>query len=445
VTDPFFKPELIVLPQDIGTRAQAVGGLSPMPADYNGTPNPQPEPETTDSWLPINLATLSDRPPIQPTLGQAGIAYPGKRHVFSGPQESAKTLAAYAIGLEVIRQGNTIIVIDFEMGKWDARDRLRELGATDHDLNSLHYLEPEEQATTAHIARLLELQPTLVIIDAAAGAYDLQQLDDNKRGDVERFTRIYVRDFWRNGIATIVLDHVVKNTDSRGNYAIGSERKVGGADVHLGFEVIVAIKRGSSGIYKITTHKDRGGFLERGRLADLYLHSDPDTHSISWEFKPAEHVAEGETFRPTILMEKISRYLEEQTGPVTRTTIETDVTGARDYIRKAINALIAEQYASETPAPRGAKLVLSTAPFRHENTTTPESATTSPRRTQTTSPPVPPPTGGRRGGHHEGDVTPPDQTRRGQISEHNPTSEEEQAEIERLLELYGDDPERGPR
>lgn len=356
------------------------------------------------SWTPINLATLEERPPIQPTLGQAGIAYPGKRHVFSGPQESAKTLAAYAVGLEVIRDGQPIIIIDFEMGKWDARDRLRELGATNQDLALLHYLEPEEQATSSHIARLIALQAALVIIDAAAGAYDLQGLDDNKRQDVERFTRIYVRDFWRNGIATIVLDHVVKNTDTRGKYAIGSERKVGGADVHLGFEVITPIKRGSNGIYKITTHKDRGGFLERGRLADLHLTSHPDTHHITWEFKAAEHIPEGDTFRPTHLMEKVSRYLEGQPEPVSRVTIENEVKGTRDYVRKAINVLIAEGFATETHGPRGAKPVSSASPYREETdqntnqkTTSPDLADTSPSRGQTTSPDDSLPTGSRRG------------------------------------------------
>lgn len=321
--------------------------------------------ENVDSWAPINLAQLETRPPIRPTLGQAGIAYPGKRHVFSGPQESAKTLAAYAVGLEVIRGGQPIVVIDFEMGKWDARDRLRELGATNDDLALLHYVEPEEQATLSHIARLIALRAALVIIDAAAGAYDIQGLDDNKRQDVERFTRIYVRDFWRNGIATIVLDHVVKNTETRGKYAIGSERKVGGADVHLGFEVITPIKRGTSGIYKITTHKDRGGFLERGRLADLHLHSAPDTHQITWEFKAAEHLPEGETFRPTALMEKVSRYLETHTEPVSRNNVETTIKGKRaEFIRKALDALVNERFVTQSTGAHNSKLVSSERPYR---------------------------------------------------------------------------------
>jgi len=92
------------------------------------------------SWDPINLAKIEERPPLEPTLGGLGLVYPGKRHVFSGPPESAKTLAAYAIALEIIRSGGSVVLIDFEMGPFDARDRLLELGATEPDFERLHYV-----------------------------------------------------------------------------------------------------------------------------------------------------------------------------------------------------------------------------------------------------------------------------------------------------------------
>jgi len=327
-----------------------------------------PEPHVEiDSWEPVNLAQLGDKPPVQPTLGNVGIVYPGKRHVFSGPQESAKTLAAYAIGLEVIRAGGTIVVIDFEMGRWDARDRLIDLGATPDELERVVYVDPSEPATPERIQRLVDAQPELVIIDAAAGAYDIQGLDDNKRADVEKFTRIYVRDFWRAGIATIVLDHVVKNAETRGNYAIGSERKVGGADVHLGFTVVAPIRRGTTGIYKIVTHKDRGGYLQRGRLADLHLASDPVTHRIGWEFREAEHTAADEPFRPTGLMGHVSIYLQRQDEPVSFSTVKADVKGEDKYIAVALERLIQEGYASETRGPRGARLVTHIALFTDQD------------------------------------------------------------------------------
>jgi hypothetical protein len=338
---------------------------------HEGMNGPKPAPEEEDSWKPINLADLGDTPPVEPTLGGLSLVYPGKRHVFSGPQESAKTLAAYVIGLQVVRSGERVVLIDFEMGPWDAKNRLRELEASDEDLASFLYVAPESPATADAVTRLVDLAPALVLVDAAAGAYDLQELDDNKRGDVERFTRFYVNGFWKAGIATIVLDHVTKNVEGRGKYAIGSERKVGGADVHLGFEVVTPIKRGGHGLYKIVTHKDRGGFLKRGKLAEFELQSDPDTHLISWAFKQPVETDEEHPFRPTGLMEKVSRWLEIQQEPVSRNAVESAQLGKRDYVRLALDLLTQEGFVEETKGANRARLVESLEAYREASDDTP--------------------------------------------------------------------------
>jgi hypothetical protein len=52
------------------------------------------------SWNAMNLALIGERPPIQPTIG--GLVYPERRHLFSGPPESAKTRAVLALALEEI-------------------------------------------------------------------------------------------------------------------------------------------------------------------------------------------------------------------------------------------------------------------------------------------------------------------------------------------------------
>lgn len=375
-----------------------------------------------DSWTPINLAEDPETPPIPPELGGFGIVYRGKRHVFSGPQESAKTLAAYAIGLETLRAipNRYISILDFEMGRRSARIRLRELGATHNELSRILYLEPEAPATTARIAALVSYRPELVIIDAAAGAYAVQGFDDNHRADVEKFTSLYVLPFFRAGIATIVLDHVVKNTENRGKYATGSARKVEGVDVHLGFDAIVPIKRGSTGIYKVTTHKDRDGWHERGRLTDLHLTSHPDTHAISWEWRQAEHLDDPNAWLPTIYMERVSKYLQEDGEPCSRKNIEDNVEGGTDYIRTALDALKRLGFVTETRGPRKARLFTHNSRFTisewendPRNTTSPHLASTSPEAMSgTTSPPRLPLQGGASVGecrtHPAGTSTSPD-------------------------------------
>ena len=319
-----------------------------------------------DSWCPRNLAEMEDRPPVEPTLGGLGIVYPGKRHVFSGPQESAKTLAAYVVGLHVVRTGGRVVLIDFEMGPWDAKTRLRELGATDAELGAFSYVEPDTASTPERVGALVSLEPDLVLVDAAAGAFSLEGLDDNARKDVETWANAWITPFWKAGVATIVLDHVTKNAETRGNYAIGSERKVGGADVHLGFTVVRAISRGDHGLYKVTTHKDRGGCLRRGHLCDFKLVSDPETHAISWEFIEPPLIDEEHPFRPTGLMEKASRWLELQPEPRSRNEVEKAVGGNAGALRTGLDILTAEGWIEETKGTNRRRLVRVVTAYRED-------------------------------------------------------------------------------
>jgi len=321
-----------------------------------------------ESWRPRNLAELEERPLVRPTLGGVGFVYPGKRHVFSGERESAKTLAAYAVAVEVLRAGGRVVVIDFEMGEWDARDRLRELSATAEELARLFYIQPEERATPAVVEALIALEPSLVIIDAAAGAYELQGLDDNKRGEVERFASLYVQPFWRREIATIVIDHVVKDPEKRRGYAIGSERKGGAADVHLGFEAITKLSRGGRGVYKLTTFKDRPTWLRRPTAGELHVESgEGGALRVQFQAAAAEGPGPEDGFRPTVLMERVSRYLEAQSEPVPRSAVEKYVRGSAEYLRLAIDCLVREGYTSEQHGPRNARLLLSVQAFRSDD------------------------------------------------------------------------------
>jgi hypothetical protein len=330
----------------------------------DANPIVETEPER-DSWIPISLNDLPEKPPVQPDLGQTGLVYPGKRHVFSGPPESAKTLAAYCILIQIARCGGMGILIDFEMGGYDARKRLYELGASAAEINRIPYIEPDQPASGARIERLVDLNPHLVVIDASAGVYALEGLDDNKRLDVEKVSSLYVKAFWRNQIATILIDHVVKDSEARGRYAIGSERKLGGADVHLGFDPITAISRGTSGKYKITTHKDRGGFLKRGHLADMELSSDPITHSIAWAFtEPVVSTDDTGGFRNTIYMERISDKLSGELEPVSVNEVKRRVKGTGERVGDAIATLITEGYVTASEGPRGSRMLTLTRPYR---------------------------------------------------------------------------------
>jgi hypothetical protein len=316
------------------------------------------------SWEPRNLSLVEPRPPVRPTLGALGLLYPGRRHILSGPPESLKTLLALIELLAVIRAGGRVVLVDLETGPWDTRDRLRDLGATEEEIAAVLYVEPDTAPSPDTISGLVALEPDLVILDAAAGCYDLAGLDDNKRADVERFASLYVRGFWQAGIATLLLDHVVKNSETRGRYAIGSERKLGGCDVHLGVEALKPLSRGHHGLAKITVHKDRFGHLLRPVAGVLRLTSDPETHAIGWELEQDTSTDADERWRPTFLMAKVSDFLAGQTEPVSQNTIEKAGLGRQaTYVRDALQALIADGNVTVTEGPRNARLCTLAKPF----------------------------------------------------------------------------------
>jgi hypothetical protein len=253
-------------------------------------------------------------------------------------------------------------------------ERLRDLGLTDEEIASLLYLTPSEPLTDAQVRADVDAllgeppRPSLVIIDAFTGALELHRLDPNSGVEVERFYRTVVSPLQAHGAAVVILDHVPKNKDARGKFSIASERKLGGADVHLGFEIVRPFGRGRNGLAKIVTHKDRPGHLPRPKAAELELSSNPETGLVTWDIRPADDAAE-EPFRPTRLMEKVSLYVAAHVDeePPSRNAVEEHVTGKRDFVRQAINVLVGEKYLAEEEGPRNARLLRSLKPYREAN------------------------------------------------------------------------------
>jgi Fe2+ transport system protein FeoA len=326
-------------------------------------------------WPTVNLADPQYAiPPDPPAI--AGLLYEGKRHVASGPQESAKTLIAYHLLLLALREGQQVAVVDLEMGPVATRRMLSDLGATDDELGTLVYTEPTGPPSHADLERIAVAEVRYVLIDAAAGAFDLTGLDDNSRKDAEAWARQWVQPLFSRGIATIVLDHVTKNVEGRGKYAIGSERKTGGADVHLGFEALKTLTRGGTGLVKITAHKDRGAYLQRPTAAIVELASDPDTHQITITYKAPEAMEDGPV-KHTIYAERVSKALEANDGqPMSQRQLVEACQGGTDYIRDAANELVQAGYATVETGPRDAKNYTLTKPFRREEY---DRATTAPQ------------------------------------------------------------------
>jgi hypothetical protein len=299
------------------------------------------------TWSRIDLTADELAAPSEPPI-VCGVLYRGKRHAVSGPPEALKTVFSNILGLEHLRAGHgAFALIDFEMDARDVRCMLGELGATAAELENVHYFAPDGPPQQEDLDALVAAEVRLVVIDAAAGAYDVSGLDDNKRADAERFGQLWIKPLWRLGITTVLIDHVVKNEEARGRFAIGSERKLGAVDVHLGLHPVKHLTRGGRGIVRIQTHKDRPGHLARPTARELHLTSDPETNTITWEILPTdlEETAETSqsTFRPTVLMDRaldhVHAHLDE---PLTRSALAAAIGGKRKYALDGIDLLIDE-------------------------------------------------------------------------------------------------------
>lgn len=298
------------------------------------------------NWEALNLCAPEYAKPSEPPI-LCGLIYAGKRHGLAGPPESAKTLVALIIILTAIRAGTPVAYIDFESGPSEIRRLLEDLGATPEEIRAVHYFEADGPPEGDDLQRCV-ISPgvKLTVIDSAIGAYNASDLDDEKRRDIEKWTDAWVRPLWLAGIATIVIDHVVKKVSDRGRFAIGSERKLGGVDVHLGLHAVKQLHRGADGLIRISTHKDRPGWLDRPSAAELALHSDPETHAITWAFRAAAEDAPetGTGWRPTVLMERISRHLEQH-GAMNKTAIYAEVRGKQTGKVDAVRFLLSDGHA----------------------------------------------------------------------------------------------------
>jgi hypothetical protein len=323
------------------------------------------------SWRPLDLIEVGARPPEPPAI--AGILYRARRHVFSGEAEALKTWLLLAATVEEVRAGRGVVWVDSDgMGAGDVLERLRCLGLEDEAIHrSFAYVRPEEPLDPTLIAYvqtlLAERNSRLLVFDSFNPTLGLHGLDPSSTIEVERFWRHFADPFTAAGVAVAVPDHVVKAREQRGKYAYGSERKHSGADVHLGMTLIEPAGRGRTGRAKLTVHKDRPGFFERPSPGLFVLTSDPTDGRCRWEIEPDSSVGEEGEFRPTHLMERVSRYLEISDKPRSRRAIEENVKGKAEYVRRAIDALIGEGYAVEFVGPHGARLVQLETPFRqHE-------------------------------------------------------------------------------
>lgn len=226
-----------------------------------------------DSWTPVDLEPYLDgtyeRP--EPTVGLARrdglrFLYPGKEHAVVGEMESGKSWFSLACVAAELGAGKVVVYVHFEEDDpADTVERLQILGVTRAQLrHGFRFVGPSQPATAERISRLLACQPALVVLDGQNEGMALHAQAIREEDGAAAFRKLLVKPWTAAGAAVLSCDHVVKDREARGRYALGSVHKgnaLNGSLIVL--ENSEPFGRGERGVSRVYVTKDRPGHLRR--------------------------------------------------------------------------------------------------------------------------------------------------------------------------------------
>lgn len=326
------------------------------------------------SWKPVDLTAILDgtyQPP-QPTVGKRddgiGLFYAGRIHSTIGESEGGKTWYALLASAVELARGNAVLFVDFEDDPGGVVGRLLTMGVSPkHIAEHFAYIRPETPLTDGwnrlDLGQALgDLKPTYVTVDGITEGMAMHGLELKDNTDVATFGRNILRPIAESGAAVNTLDHVVKDKEGRGRYAIGGVHKLNGINgaVYV-LENRAPFGTGVTGKSTVRIAKDRPGQLRRHALphssgmhwfADFTLQSHDETFA---EASLATPIAQVGPFRPTGLMKKVSDALAGAPEPLSVRGVQDRVTGNNEAIRAALARLIDEGFVAVDSGPRGAR------------------------------------------------------------------------------------------
>ena len=313
----------------------------------------------------------------------ACLLYGGEVHSIFGEPESCKgwiTLGAVSSSLTA---GESVLYLDFEDTPASIVTRLLALGTQpDAILEHFAYVRPCDPLTAEALTALLDArQYALAVLDGLSEAYALLGLDPYSNADAAKFLALLPRPIAERGAAVLELDHVVKSRETRGRYAIGAQHKLAGIAAAYSTEVIRQPSRTDAGMVKVKIEKDRHGHVrshaQGGVIALAHITPTEDGERVSVMLEPPDSTAGDGEFRPTALMGKVARYIDDEPG-ATKSAIRRDVPGKAEYLDAALRALLNEGYVERRKEGTSYKH-FPVSPFDENDDRVPESPTTSQR------------------------------------------------------------------
>jgi hypothetical protein len=338
---------------------------------------------STTTWEPLPLGEvlagrdLDPPPTMLPRIDGACLLYAAATHVFAGEPGSGKTwLALYAALLE-LAAGHRVTMVDFEDRADRIVGRLLALGAKPEAIAELFiYLRPAKPLDDAGriVLERAIAGSSLVVVDGVTEAMTMHGLDLGNNMDIAKFYGMVPRFIADHGPGVVLIDHVTKDAESRGRWAIGGQHKMAGTDgVAYTIVAMERFGRGKMGSSRVVIGRDRPGHVDGialGKTAAVFHLDATVPVVVTGTLEVPEPIPTGPAGEAhyTVYMHRISMFLTMNPG-LRRDEIIDGVRGKATYIRAGLDTLIQEGYVEVDEGEKGTKLHRLVIPYNPDQET----------------------------------------------------------------------------
>ena len=312
------------------------------------------------SWKPIALKDYYDglfAAPVATILKRTdgnGLIYTGRVHSIYGESESGKSWVAQIASAEMLKDDKKVIYIDFESDPSDVVGRMKSLGVSRANLlQYFTYIRPDgpRDADDPYWQAILESgSAELIIIDGVTESLTMWGGETKDNDAITRWMRIFPRTVaTASGAAVVLIDHITKNAETRGRFAIGGQAKLATIDgaAYL-VEPLEALAPGRVGSLTMRVTKDRPGYIRK--IAGMWRKSDRTQEAAVFVIDSTRPLMQYAITVPLIEDEleankefkkskEIVEFVHNHPG-CTRRLIQEGVAGSKDAIGERISDLI---------------------------------------------------------------------------------------------------------